>query len=134
MVFDELNWLAVLVAGVMGFVVGGIWYGPLMGRKWMAAVGLSEADIQKGHMPTIYGLAFVFSFLASALLAWIFAAFPQLDFTGKVVLAAAVALGFIVPAMGTNYLFSQKSMQLLFIDGAYWLLFYLTMGAVHGLM
>jgi len=35
-----------------------------------------------------------------------------------------VALGFIVPAIGTNYLFSHKSMALFFIDAAYWLLFY----------
>lgn len=28
---DELNWLTILVAAIMGFVVGGIWYGPIMG-------------------------------------------------------------------------------------------------------
>lgn len=132
--FDELNWFAVVAAAGMGFVVGGIWYGPVMGQKWMVAIGLSEDDIQNGHMLTIYGFAFVFSLVASTLLAWIFAAFPELEFVGKVVLAAAIALGFVIPAIGTNYLFSHKSRQLLFIDGAYWLLFYLTMGAVHGLM
>ena len=42
-----------------------------------------------------------------------------------------VALGFIVPAIGTNYLFSQKSKALFLIDAGYWLLFYIAMGAVH---
>ena len=30
-----------------------------------------------------------------------------------------------------NYLFSQKSKALFFIDAAYWLLFYTAMGTVH---
>jgi len=34
-----INWLAVFAAAVCGFIVGGIWYGPVMGKKWMGAVG-----------------------------------------------------------------------------------------------
>jgi hypothetical protein len=37
-----VNWLAVLLAALAGFVVGGIWYGPIMGKRWMGAVGLTE--------------------------------------------------------------------------------------------
>jgi hypothetical protein len=48
-----------------------------------------------------------------------------------VLTAFGVALGFIVPAIGTNYLFSQKSKTLFFIDAGYWLLFYTAMGVVH---
>ena len=39
-----------------------------------------------------------------------------------------------VPAIGTNYLFSQKSKTLFFIDASYWLLFYIAMGLVHAYM
>jgi hypothetical protein len=49
----------------------------------------------------------------------------------KVLTAFGVALGFIVPAIGTNYLFSQKSGALFLIDASYWLLFYTAMGLVH---
>jgi len=49
----------------------------------------------------------------------------------KVMTAFGVALGFIVPAIGTNYLFSQKGKALFLIDAAYWLLFYIAMGLVH---
>ncbi len=41
-----------------------------------------------------------------------------------------VVLSSIVPAIGTNYLFSQKSKALFFIDAGYWLLFYTAMGLV----
>lgn len=130
----NVNWLAVVAAAAMGFVVGGIWYGPVMGKRWMVAVGLTEEDIKNGNMALTYGGAFAFSLVGSWALANLFASYGS-DFSllVKVETAAAVALGFIIPAIGTNYLFSQKSRGLFWIDATYWLLFYATMGLVHGL-
>ncbi|KLI64313.1 DUF1761 domain-containing protein [Aurantiacibacter marinus] len=128
----DVNWIAVVVGALAGFVVGGIWYGPVMGKKWMGAVGLTEEQIKEGRMGLIYGGAFAFSLLASWTLAHTFSSYAQdLSFTVKVMTSFGVALGFIVPAIGTNYLFSQKSKALFFIDAGYWLLFYIAMGAVH---
>ncbi|MFT4635209.1 MAG: hypothetical protein ACI854_002465 [Arenicella sp.] len=45
-----------------------------------------------------------------------------------------VAVGFIILTIGTNYLFSQKSKVLFFIDASYWLLFYIALGWVHALL
>jgi len=128
----DVNWIAVVVAALAGFVVGGIWYGPVMGKTWMGAVGLTEEQIKQGNMGLIYGGAFAFSLLASWTLAHTFASYGQ-DFTFavKVMTAFGVALGFIIPAIGTNYLFSQKSKTLFLVDASYWLLFYIAMGAVH---
>ncbi|NVE94837.1 DUF1761 domain-containing protein [Altererythrobacter lutimaris] len=128
----DVNWLGVVLAAACGFVVGGIWYGPIMGKKWMGAVGLTEDDIKGSNMGLIYGGAFAFSLLASWTLAHTFASYAQdLSVAVKVLTALGVALGFIVPALGTNYLFSQKSKSLFFIDAGYWLLFYTAMGLVH---
>lgn len=128
----DVNWLAVVLAALAGFVVGGIWYGPVMGKRWMGAVGLSEEQIKGGNMGLIYGGAFAFSLLASWTLAHTFGTYAQdLSIPVRVMTAFGVALGFIVPAIGTNYLFSQKSKTLFFIDAGYWLLFYIAMGAVH---
>lgn len=118
----------------MGFVVGGIWYGPIMGQRWLAAVGLTEEDVHNGSMVTIYGCAFVLSVIASAMLAWVLNAFAGLDEVGRVLVALCIAAGFIVPTIGTNYLFSQKSRALFLIDSTYWVLFYVAMGTVHALV
>ena len=131
----EVNWLAIVLAAAMGFLVGGIWYGPVMGKKWMGAIGLTEEQIKQGNMGMIYGGAFAFSLLASWTLAHTFATYAQdLSVPVKIMTAFGVALGFIVPAIGTNYLFSQKSKTLFFIDAGYWMLFYTAMGTVHAYM
>jgi len=128
----NVSWLAIFVASISGFVVGGLWYGPIMGKKWMGAVGFTEEDVSQGNMGLIYGGAFAFSLLASWTLAHNFASYSvELSSFAKVMTALGVAIGFIVPAIGTNYLFSQKSRTLFFIDAGYWILFYVTMGCVH---
>lgn len=129
-IFD-VNWIAVIVGAIAGFVVGGIWYGPIIGKKWMGAVGLSEEHIKEGNMAVIFGGAFAFSLLASWTMAHIFATYDDLSAQVKILTAFGVAIGFIIPAIGTNYLFSQKSKTLFFIDAVYWILFYIAMGAVH---
>lgn len=134
----EVNWLAIVLAAACGFLVGGVWYGPMMGKRWMGAVGLSEEQIKSGNMGLIYGCAFAFSLLASWTLGHTFASYAalgaQLSVFAKVMTALGVAIGFIIPAIGTNYLFSQKSKTLFFIDAGYWMLFYIAMGLVHSLL
>ena len=41
----EINYWAVVVAALSGFAVGALWYGPLFGRQWMAASGVTETDV-----------------------------------------------------------------------------------------
>ena len=118
----------------MGFVLGGIWYGPIMGQRWMAAVSLTEEDVRNGSTVTIYGCAFALSVIASAMLARVLNAFAGLDEVGRVLDALCITAGFIVPAIGTNYQFSQKSRALFLIDAMYRVLFYLTMGTVYASM
>ena len=131
----DVNWLAIFLAAVCGFVVGGIWYGPVMGKKWMGAVGLTEEQIKEGNMGLIYGGAFAFSLLGSWTLAHTYASYGyDLSVLAKVMTAFGVAIGFIIPALGTNYLFSQKSKVLFFIDAGYWILFYIAMGLVHAFL
>lgn len=134
MEFYAENWLAIVAAAAAGFVVGGIWYGPVMGKKWMGAVGLSEEDIQSGNMGMIYGTAFILSLVASTTLAHVLTYFPAADLWTALMVSVGIALGFLVPAIGTNYLFSQKSRTLFLIDATYWLLFYAAMGVVHALL
>ncbi|GMM93449.1 DUF1761 domain-containing protein [Qipengyuania sp. MTN3-11] len=131
----DVNWVAVVIAALAGFLVGGLWYGPIMGRRWMAAIGLTEEDMKSADAGKLYGFTFLLALLASWTLAHTFASYDQsLGFMVKLLTAFGVALGFIVPALWTNYLFQRADRRLFWIDAGYWLLFYIAMGLVHASM
>ena len=64
-----INWIAVLVVAVSTFVLGGLWYGPLFGKVWMSASGMTEERAAQGNMPKIFGISFLLQLLAAAVLA-----------------------------------------------------------------
>jgi hypothetical protein len=128
------NLLAILVAAAAGFLVGGIWYGPLFGKAWMTEHGLTEEELKNANMLKIYGLTFAFSVLSAVFLGHLLAHFGTMSARSTMMISIGVALGFIVPAIGTNYLFSRMSGKLFAIDAGYWLLFYAAMGVVFVLL
>ncbi len=123
------NWLTIIVAAAAGFFVGGLWYGPIMGKAWMAEHGFTEEALAKGNMVQIYGTTFVLSLISAFFLGHLLAHFNPKP-VQTMMISTGIALGFIIPAIGTNYLFSRASLKLFLIDAGYWLLFYAAMGAV----
>lgn len=58
--WDEINWLAVLVAGIASFVLGGVWYGVIFGKAWARIYAYTPeqiAQMQKSQGPTMGVLA-----------------------------------------------------------------------------
>ena len=67
---STINWVAVLVAGISAFVIGGIWYSPgLFGKAWMKDSNLNEEEIKKGNKGKIFGFTLIFSLLMAVNLA-----------------------------------------------------------------
>jgi hypothetical protein len=130
----NINLLAVLVAAACGFMVGGIWYGPLFGKTWQREIGLSDDQLKAGNPLKIYGTAFLFSVLSAVMLAHLFARTGVTDMLVIMMMSIGIALGFIVPAIGTNYLFGHKTGKLFAIDAGYWIAFYAAMGLVFALL
>lgn len=62
----DLNFLAVLISAFVHFVLGAVWYSPLLfARKWAALKGIDMNDDEHGPTPAM----FVGSFLAGLALA-----------------------------------------------------------------
>jgi hypothetical protein len=129
----EINWIAVVVAAVSSFVLGGLWYSPvLFGKAWQRETGLTDERLKNGNMAMIFGLAFVLSLLA----AWNFANFlgprPSLAFGAGV--GASAGLLWVAGSFGINYLFERKSFKLFAINGGYHTLQFTIIGAVLALL
>lgn len=55
--FDDINWLAVAVAALATFMLGGLWYTALFGKKWAELHGYTEErtkEIQAKKPPAIF--------------------------------------------------------------------------------
>jgi hypothetical protein len=127
-----VNWLAVMVAGVSAFVIGGIWYSrPLFGNAWMLDSNLTEEQIKQGNKGKIFGFTAVFSLMMAANLA-IFLAEPTTT------AAWGAQAGFLAGiwtfcAIAIHSLFEQKGWRYIFINGGYSVVALTLMGAIIGL-
>ena len=55
----RINHFAVVAAAIATFVIGGLWYSPLLFHKaWMDANGLNESELKKTGMGKSFGLSF----------------------------------------------------------------------------
>jgi len=132
----QIHWLAILAAAVAGFMVGGIWYGPLFGKAWMKARGLSEEELKSGaNMGKIFGATFVLNLIAAFALDHLYNTYDTpLGLHYSLVVAGIIGAGFIATSVGVNYLFSRLPRALFLIDAGYWIVMYLVMGAIFGLL
>ncbi len=128
----DVNWLGVIAASVSAFVLGGIWYGPLFGKKWMALVGLTEEEAAKGNMALIFGGAFALSFIAAFVFAMFLGPEPGVQFATSAGFAAG--LFWVAATFGINYLFARKTFALWLIDGGYATLMFTLFGLLIGLL
>jgi Protein of unknown function (DUF1761) len=128
----QLPWPAILLASVLAFPLGYLWYGPLFGKVWWHETGLSPEKASASSSPAILGLALLFNIVAAAVLAAIIGPSPGL---GRAVsVGASVGLGLVATSYAVSYLFAQRSTALLLIDGGYMAARFLLFGLVLGLM
>lgn len=129
--FGSINYLAVLVATLLAFGLGALWYGsPLFGKAWQSEMGLSDEDLQSGNMGMTYGTTFVMAFIAMLFLAILLG--PESSWWSGALHGAIVAAAFIATSIATHYLFSQKTMKIFLIDAGYDVVRYALAGAVLG--
>ena len=70
----EVNYLAVVIAGIVPMVVGAVWYGPLFGKRWLGYMQTTEEEIRKDFNPLkTYGASFALALLTAFILAQLIA-------------------------------------------------------------
>jgi len=127
---STLNWLAVLVAALSSFLIGGVWYSPILFAKpWMADSGLSEDDTKQGA-PRIFATSFVLALI----IAFNLAAFlgPDAGLAWGASAGGLAGFGWVAASMGTTYAFERKPLRLFLIDAGYHGVTYVVMGAILG--
>lgn len=125
----NVNFLAVLVAALSSFMLGGLWYSrALFGVLWSREAGVSP-DTQ-GHRPMVFVTSYLLAFIA----AWLFAALLPADISvaQATLLGALIGIAWVATSFGINYGFGDRSLTLWLIDAGYHTLQFTLYGAILG--
>lgn len=126
--------LAVLVAAMVYFVLGGLWYSPVMFAKpWMALVGTSEEAIrQKGGVATAYLVAIVCSLIIAFVLAIFVEQQPSATLFSGAQTGLLAGLGLVAMTAFTTSTFEGRPLKLFLIDAGYNVVGFVLAGAILG--
>jgi len=127
-----VDWLPTIVATALAFLLGGIWYGPLFGKAWMAEHDLTSERIKAEFSPAkTYGATFALALLSAVVLGVVLG--PDARPLAGLGAGLTVGICWVAASIGTNYLFSGNSMRLFLIDGGYHTVKFALMGLAFGL-
>ena len=126
----QVNYLAVVVAALVNFLLATLWYTVLFGKAWKKLTGISEMKPKGSNIV----LAFIGSFLLSYVL------YHSLVFGDYYTHMSGVSgglmggffdwLGFIAPVTLMLVLYEKRSWKLWLLDNGFWLVSLLVMGAM----
>lgn len=129
----KIHYPAVIVAGLIQFFVGWLWYGMLFMNPWVEATGVpmdAAQSMSGGQMAMMY----VGSLVAFLVVYYIMAHFVSYtkSTTAKQGMQTAfwLWLGFVATTILVNIIYTMKPFSLWLIDGGYWLVSMLAGGAL----
>ena len=131
MSFAGMNYLAIVIAAMIAFIFGAVYYGGL-GKVWMTAARIESGQIRPRPV------SFVISFICELVMAWVLAGVIGHLGVGEVTLKNGVIsgffiwLGFIATTLIVNQRYEGFGWKLTLIDGVHWLVVAVVMGAVIG--
>jgi hypothetical protein len=130
--FVGVNWLAVIVAAVVGIIVGFVWYAPqVFGRRWARASGIDLP--QPGQVqPITYVGAIVAAAVTAYVLAVIVRGLGAASLADGAIVGLVVWLGFVAPWLASGVLFERRSTEWWAINAGQAIVSLVIMGAIIG--
>ncbi|MCB0473685.1 MAG: DUF1761 domain-containing protein [Flavobacteriaceae bacterium] len=127
-----LNWLAIILAAVSNFIIGGLWYSPLLfGKSWMEENQLTEEQIKEGNHLKIFGLSLLFSLVMAFNLA-IFLNDENTDMSWGATAGFLAGFGWVAMSIFTIGQFERRSTKYMLIHAGYLVISFIVMGLIIG--
>jgi len=136
--FAGINYMAILLAAVAGYVFGAVYYMTL-GNAWLSALGKTEGDI-KGPDGKISPMPFVIAAIAAVAMAFVLAGTighlgrGHVNLRTGIISGAIVWAGFVLTTIWVNHAYQGQNFRLTLIDSGHWLGVLLIQGAILGSM
>jgi len=132
MPLGSINYLAVVVGTVFNMVLGFLWYGPILGKVWMAQMekaGRKMEDMKgSGGM---YAFTLIVAFVSSAVLALIIEVVGASSIGEGILWGAVVWIGVGAATSLTSGMFEGRRVALWVISSLYYLIVYVAQGVLY---
>jgi Protein of unknown function (DUF1761) len=117
----HVSYVTVLIAAVIQWLLGSLWYGLIFKKSWRKHVGIAEGEKSKN---AIFGMvtALVGCLLLSFMLGHVVLWTGAKVFTGGAGLGVICWAGFVAPPLFTQHIFEGRPANLFAINIAYWLM------------
>jgi len=131
---DIGNFLSILTAAIVYYLLGAFWYSPLLfGRAWMKLTGLSVEKISgERKVRRVYGGTLLLSFLMAFILSHFVELSKAYQFGSGALVGLWCWLGFFLALYTTLGLFQHSNWKLLAINSGYNLVGLLLAGGILG--
>ena len=131
--FGQINWLAVIVAAVATFLLGGAWYSALFQKPWIKAQNLSEEQMAKMKAdmnPAKFFGGMVVAYLVLAVVVAILVTSFDIRSAASGALLGLLIWVAVAAVQMTGHLASNKSIAAFLIDTLFQLIYLVGMGAI----
>ena len=128
-----VNYLAILISGIVSMIIGGLWFGPLFGKKWMRLMNIPQKQMQemkKKGMGKSYFWGFIMTLIMSVVLSLFISYFGATTFEQGCWLGFLVWMGFFVTSKLGMVLWENKPFSLYLIHILHDLLALLIVGGI----
>jgi hypothetical protein len=128
----QINFAAVFAAALAAFLLGAVWYSPLLFvHAWIKESGVKVEELKKSKML----MSMVFGFLLTLMMSFNLAAFlsaPDTTFVWGLIAGALAGIGWVAAGLGMIYVYEGKSLKLFFINAGYLVIALILMGGILG--
>ena len=129
---QTLNVWAILTAAVSAFVLGGLWYSPLLFlNAWKRANGFAKDQPPPASPAKTFGISFVFSLIMSFNLA-MFLNEPKTDLAWGATAGFLAGFGWVAMGIGIVSLFERRPWLYVLVNGGYLTVALTLMGSILG--
>jgi len=130
----KINHLAVLVAVVLQFVLGFLWYGNvLFGEAWMGMVGLDMATIEADPPGAEEWITNIVSAVISMyVLAWLYTRINVTSWLQGLLIGLLIGFAFVLLSIMTSGMFAKDPYGLAWITGGFTTAGFAIGGAILG--
>ena len=130
----NVNYWAIALGALLSMMIGGIWYGPLFGKKWINIIGANPADLearkkmQKTAGP-LYAVQFVLTLFQVLVLAHLVA---DTKIAGGLERSLWIWAAFVIPTLAGAVMWTNETARLkwtrFLIQGGYQLVIFIMFG------